>query len=341
MENVWEYLRSPFSIKILLDTGIELGIHPAQLMRGTGLRLEQVDDASSVISPQQEQQLIENLLQQAPDPTGLGLVVGLKHQLTTYGIFGYGMMSCANGAEALKFAKEFLPLTFTFVSMQAVIESDCVKIIFDNQKRFSPELQRFVLERAMCASSRVIGDVLGVNFHLNEFHMTYPAHDNQHLSVPDNILRAQITFNAHSNYISFGLAGLQAPLPQANPLTASMCRQLCRELSEKRHTKLHVSMLITELLKSASSNNLPMLAELADILHISERTLKRKLQAEGTSFNKILGKVKLETAERLLTSDRSLTQIAEELGFSDLSTFSQAYKRWTGIAPSKQRKILK
>lgn len=344
MNQLWEYLRSPSSIRILSETGIQLGLQPAQLLTATGLKMRQVNDANSVISPQQELHVIANLLRSLPNSAGLGLIVGQNHQLTTYGILGYGMMSCATGLEALAFVNEFLPLTFTFVDIQAITASENLQIIFAEKKEIAPELQRFVVERAMAATCRVIGDVLGSDFCLDEFQLKYssPEFENldEHLSAPHTMLNTPIKLNASSNRISFHIGRLKVPLPQANPINASMCRQLCLELLEKRRSKLTTTMLITELLKSMSDHEIPKLTELAKMLNMSERTLKRKLHLEGTSFTEILSNVRLEKAKRLLTSDRSLTQIAEELGFSDLSTFSQTYKRWTGVSPSENRRCI-
>ncbi|WP_227554130.1 helix-turn-helix transcriptional regulator [Acinetobacter haemolyticus] len=69
-------------------------------------------------------------------------------------------------------------------------------------------------------------------------------------------------------------------------------------------------------------------------LNMSERTLKRRLQDENISFRVLQNETLHRRANVLLAKDLNLSQIAEILGFSDLSTFSQAYKRWTGFPPS-------
>ena len=80
------------------------------------------------------------------------------------------------------------------------------------------------------------------------------------------------------------------------------------------------------------------LADMAQALHLSERTLKRRLQDEGVSYRVLLAEVRGRQANRLLEDETlSLTEIAERMGFSDLSSFSQAYKRWFGVAPSVGR----
>ncbi|KVQ81955.1 hypothetical protein WL64_26540 [Burkholderia ubonensis] len=64
------------------------------------------------------------------------------------------------------------------------------------------------------------------------------------------------------------------------------------------------------------------LEDMARLMNASARTLKRRLLDEGTTFRALLGDARL-----------TLTEVAERLGFSDLSSFSQAFKRWYGVAP--------
>ncbi|MFT5881167.1 MAG: AraC-like DNA-binding protein [Moritella sp.] len=75
---------------------------------------------------------------------------------------------------------------------------------------------------------------------------------------------------------------------------------------------------------------------LAKALRISVRTLNRRLGELDTNYRSLIDKYKLEKAMNMLhQSDSNLSEIAFQLGFSDLSTFSRAFKRWTGTCPSK------
>jgi len=78
--------------------------------------------------------------------------------------------------------------------------------------------------------------------------------------------------------------------------------------------------------------------QVAEWLHMSRRTLQRKLRDEGTSYARELDGVRRELAERFIR-DRSLTpsEITYLLGFAEISSFSRSFKRWTGIAPSAYR----
>ncbi|WP_187276521.1 AraC family transcriptional regulator [Parahaliea maris] len=82
----------------------------------------------------------------------------------------------------------------------------------------------------------------------------------------------------------------------------------------------------------------PSQRQIADALHVSNRTLQRKLKEEGTSFMDLLQDTRLQLAQKYLRSPgRSVVETAYLLGFSEPSTFSRAFKRWTGQAPADYR----
>ena len=79
---------------------------------------------------------------------------------------------------------------------------------------------------------------------------------------------------------------------------------------------------------------IPLSLELgAEIAETSPRTLRRRLAHEGTSWRRILDRVRFEACERrMLESSLTLTEIAGELGYSDQAHFTRAFYRWTGEA---------
>jgi AraC-like DNA-binding protein len=76
------------------------------------------------------------------------------------------------------------------------------------------------------------------------------------------------------------------------------------------------------------------LDEVSAIIGLTSRTLKRRLAAEGTSFKEILAAVRHESAKSLLKNDHlAISEIASRLGYSDASSFSQAFKRQEKVSP--------
>jgi len=84
--------------------------------------------------------------------------------------------------------------------------------------------------------------------------------------------------------------------------------------------------------------NVPDLETVAETLHISRATLKRKLKTNGSTFQDIKDSFRLRRASNLLLDTQAtVDEIAAELRFSDASGFSKAFRRWTGLAPSEWR----
>ena len=77
---------------------------------------------------------------------------------------------------------------------------------------------------------------------------------------------------------------------------------------------------------------------IAEHLHMSTRNLRRKLEQEGTSFQKVLDDVRCELAKNYLSQTQlRLEDIAPLLGFSETSNLRRAFKKWTGQTPSEYR----
>lgn len=79
--------------------------------------------------------------------------------------------------------------------------------------------------------------------------------------------------------------------------------------------------------------------QIAEPMNISTRHLRRLLGQHGTSYERLLDEVRRDTALRLMADPAiSLTRIAYELGFQDPSSFTRAFRRWTGFSPSDFRR---
>jgi len=78
---------------------------------------------------------------------------------------------------------------------------------------------------------------------------------------------------------------------------------------------------------------------IANALKMSARTLQRRLEDEGRSYSSVLDEVRATVAKKLLANPSlALAEIAFRVGFSDLATFSRAFKRWTGAPPGTYRR---
>lgn len=332
--NVWNFSRSPASVLLMIEYGRSRKIAPTALLKGSQLTVKQLADPDFTVLAAQELTVASNLLRLTSHEADLGLKVGLSYQLSAYGLLGYGLLSSATGVDAMALASRYLALTFTYVRIAFRRAGQYDVVTFEASPELSGDLQRFFVGRAMGATCRVARDVIGADFTLAAFdfaHNVEPGGKRQ-------VLGTRVRHDQRANAITFTHAQLERPLPQANAATAAMCERMCAELLARRRTRLDMVAFLHEYLATHTFDGPPQLKDIAALLNTSERTFKRRLQEEGASFREISNAVRQAKAEALIAEGRlSMKEIAQELGFSDLSSFSQAYKRWTGMAPSLAR----
>jgi AraC-like DNA-binding protein len=79
----------------------------------------------------------------------------------------------------------------------------------------------------------------------------------------------------------------------------------------------------------------------ADALHMTSRTLHRRLKEQAYSFRDLLKDVRQQLATQYIGDDSlTLTEISFLLGFSEMSSFSRAFKNWNGVSPSEARQSI-
>jgi len=92
-------------------------------------------------------------------------------------------------------------------------------------------------------------------------------------------------------------------------------------------------------LLQAGEPHYPRLEQVAQQLHLSPRTFKRRLQSLGSGYQLLLDQVRMERARQLLReSSQPVDIIASSLGYSDASNFSRAFRRWQGMTPALYRR---
>ena len=96
------------------------------------------------------------------------------------------------------------------------------------------------------------------------------------------------------------------------------------------------------MLAASLRNGRPNLAQVAQDLGLSSRTLQRRLREQGFVFGQLVEEVRRRLAQSYLDEGRlSVSEVAYLLGYSELSAFSRAYRRWTGAAPIAGRQRLR
>jgi AraC-like DNA-binding protein len=150
-------------------------------------------------------------------------------------------------------------------------------------------------------------------------------------------LASRVEFDAGMNRITWASSDIMEPLITGDPALARVNDEQTQAYLDSfliNTTSRSVADKIVEHLPDGP----PGQQQIADALFISSRTLQRKLKEEGTSFTELLQDTRLQLARKYLRQpNRSVVETAYLLGFSEPSTFSRAFKRWTGQAPGEYR----
>lgn len=317
----------------------EHGVPAAELLAGAGLAQAQLQDPDAQIAAHAELTVIRNLVGALRERPALGVEVGQRYRITTFGIFGFACVSSPTLGEAISFALRYLELSFTFCLPVAEWRAgEFVAWIHDES--IPADVRQFLVERDITAMHQVLTDLLGRPPALTRAEFRFPEPD--YADRLADITGVTPRFGGPHNLFAFDSAMLEQPLPQANAQTWAMCLAQCRELVHRRRARTGIAADVRELLVPGGADGFAApsgIDTVARKLNMSTRTLRRHLDAAGTSYRALLDEVRLALAEEMLTTTPlSVSDVAIRLGYAESSTFIYAFKRWTGSTPAAYRR---
>lgn len=324
-------------MRLLVQLGVEHGLTVDQVLQGCNLTEAALEDLKGEIEAVDELAVITNLVRLLPTVPGLGLEAGSRYRLTTYGIWGYALISSPTMHSAAQLALRYLNLTYAFAhfSMQT---SNGVTSFTLGDLEVPAEVRRFVVERDALALRVLQKDIFQAPIPMSR--LTFKGPPPSYAAMYTQYFGVEPEFNAPYNRAEFPAHYMDLPLPQANETTAAMCEDICRDLLNQRRSRHGCAAVVRNRLLH-TPGKLPDMETIAAELCMTSRTLRRHLVAEGTTFRDLVDEVRLILALELIeTAHMGHKEIALRLGFHDLSSFIQAFRRWKGVTPSVYRSQL-
>jgi AraC-like DNA-binding protein len=193
-----------------------------------------------------------------------------------------------------------------------------------------PELTESTLARMVCSTRRGLGEISlfkAVSF-------THPAPPYEHEYA--RVFQVPLVFRARRNGVALddGVLGRirRSPVPATVARAVrSRADGLLLDLEAEKTFRGRIEHLLSSALPAGEAS----VAMIARRLAVSRHTLLRRLKAEGVTFDEVLDDLRKRTAAQLLKGGASVMQTAHRLGYADPASFSRAFKRWTGVAPSR------
>lgn len=322
--------RGTGSAALLCALAAEHGLPPGRALAGTGMDEAALSDPTAEITAAQEVRLIATLAAELPE--SIGLAAGARYRLSTYGIWGFALLSSRTVRESNEVAMRFLDLTYALTRISAQ-EGDAEAALFFDDLDLPEPVRRFVLLRDSAAALQLWRERLGEEVVPLRVALRVPAPADP--GPYEAAFGVRPVFAAPRSVVAFDAALLDAPLPQAAPLTAALCEAQCRDLLDRRQARRGTGGRVRDLLLR-DPRRMPGQEQVAAELHLSVRTLRRHLDEEGTSFRAVVEQTREYLAEELLvTAGLSIEQVAERIGYSEASSFVHAFRRWKGTSPRR------
>lgn len=310
------------------------GIECRRWFSGLGLSREQINDASVRVSYRQARLVLKRALRSLPG-SDLGLSVGRRQNIGNFGVLGLAMLTARTFGDALAISVEHHAITGSLVDLDIEpIDADQVAIVV-RQRHPDADLLPFLCEELFSSSLMVCRTLVGDQFRPRRLELSYPApaHAEQYVSLFQSVVR----FGARHNRAIIDRRWLDHVMPTYNPITSQQAVALCEAQSAAVAPSTEITGSVERLLRRDVGKQ-PTLAEIADTLHLTERTLRRQLTAAGIGFRELHDRVRSAHATELLRHhELTIADIGNAVGFRDVREFRRAFKRWTGMAPRTMR----
>jgi AraC-like DNA-binding protein len=249
-------------------------------------------------------------------------------------MLGYALAACASLADAMRLTLRYYQAT-TYLAVPTLQETKSQASIHLDPLHPVGGILPFIIEESFGGAVAILRSVMDNKLAPQELRLSYspPEYHQQY----EAYFRCPVLFNQSSNAILWDRDSLLKISPAYNPASADMAEALCKEMTADQTEEDGLVYQVRYILLQ-SPGKFPQTAEVAERLHISERTLRRGLSSAGLSFQQLLDEVRAKIAtEYLQTTELGIEDIALLTGFSDATNFSRAFKKWTGESPSAAR----
>jgi AraC-like DNA-binding protein len=317
----------------LVEIGQRGGCPIDRWLDGIGVSADQLVEPTTKVSFRQVVTVLTRALRDLP-PGPVGMQVGGRDALVSFGMLGVAIRSCSVGAEALAIGLELSQASGSITDPVAEFYDGAVAIRL-HERAPEPALLPFMCEEAFTGIVLLVRSLFGTGMEPTLLELGYPRP--AYAAEYERFFRCPIRYDADANRLSLPRALLEAPISTKDPANRALAVQACRSLIGAGPAKVDVVAAVESLL----GHNLrapATMAEVAASLFVTERTLRRQLAEAGDGFTAIRDRVRERRATFLLReSTLPVSAIAREVGFSDGREFRRAYRRWTGRTPSQTR----
>jgi AraC-like DNA-binding protein len=323
----------------LLEAAAARGVSARALESAAGLRPGTLEPLPETLPADDYVRLLDIGAALAGDPH-FGLHVGERVKLGTYSVYGLILLSCRDFGQAFEQTMRYEQLAHDLGRSTLTVKDGLAHYTWHSNYDASHRH----LADSVFAGIRAFGNWLaGTTLPAAQLALTHDGGAAADRDEYARLIGAMPSFGAPANVATFDAQLLAWPVPNADVSLYPVLRQHAEQLLRQRAIDAHGGQpAIAQQVHAAIVKNLSRgqlrLASVAEELKLSPRTLQRKLNESGATFQQVLDQARFALAKDYLRQpELSLVDIAFLLGYQEQSAFNHAFKEWAGVNPGAYR----
>jgi AraC-like DNA-binding protein len=311
----------------------ERGLDPVRVFAEAGLEPHLLDDPENRISFQDFGRLLETCAAATGCPH-FGLLAVERYDRNSLGAVGYLMRNCQTVGEALRNLQLHLHLNDRgAVLYLAQLDAHRVALVY-TVFWHDAQATSMIYDAALGITHGMMREICGPSWKPLEVRF---SHRRPEVTQPyRRFFGINPRFDAMRSAIVFASSWLDQTIPRADPVLRAILARTIHQMEASEPEVLAVQ--VRRALCPMVLNGTATLAGLAQLFSLHERTMRRRLEADGTTFHDLLNEARFEVAKQLLRDTRlPAAEIAAILRYSNPGAFSRAFRGWSGTTPRQWR----
>jgi AraC-like DNA-binding protein len=313
----------------------DAGHDPTSLLDRVGLTPADVRDGDEWLTLRHVAALYEAGAQLLSDEA-FGLHVGLAEDLRELGVLSYVVLNSSTVGAALRNLERYFRVFAQGVEVRLDARQTLARLTFGVD---DPQVwpRRQFVEDALAYGCKLLSALSDAAWWPTAVHFEHPAPADR--STHQAVFGRALLFDQPTNALLFDRAWLEHAVPRADRRLLEVVEEHVRAMLAAQPTEDDLVRLLRDQIARSVCDGPPSRSNMARQLAMSERTLQRRLAERGFGFKQLVEITRRELAVRYVKDPGTeLTEVAFLLGYSELSAFDRAFRRWTGLSPLEYRR---
>ncbi|ARB44785.1 AraC family transcriptional regulator [Alloalcanivorax xenomutans] len=336
--NEWISIRH---LQHFLARGQTAGLEGHDLLKTLGLSRSQLDDSEAALPVAALEPVLAYLARTFPD-TPFGLHLARDVQPATFGVLGFLTQSAPRFADVLNLLVRYNGLLSSIGLFSLEHRPGQVYIRWacrSGGPLFRRHAQEYVLGSLVVLGRALLPSSIDFPITVHFSHAAPKTRKGRHQY--HELFECPVHFEQPDASLIADSRLLNLPLRHSDPALSKALEPHANTLLRQRRRRNSRSDEVSRLINTLLNDHTPSVAEIAQQLSVSERTLHRELRHEGTRFRDVLDRVRFERARTLLReSNAPLDTLAARIGLQSRQSFIRWFRQHTGTTPDQYRKGL-